>query len=74
MDKIYDKIDEYILDIIEHKIWPVLLEDGGDIELVGFNKETGVLSVYLKGSCSNCPSSTQTLKGGIEKMLRHYVP
>ena len=55
MDKIYDKIDEYILDIIEHKIWPVLLEDGGDIELVGFNKETGVLSVYLKGRCSNCP-------------------
>lgn len=74
MDKIYDKIDEYILDIIEHKIWPVLLEDGGDIELVGFNKETGVLGVYLKGNCSNCPSSTQTLKGGIEKMLRHYVP
>jgi Fe-S cluster biogenesis protein NfuA len=47
-------------------------QDGGDVEYVGF--EDGVVMVKMQGSCSGCPSSGATLKGGIERMLMHYVP
>lgn len=49
-----------------------MAQDGGDVEYVGF--EDGVVMVKMQGSCSGCPSSGATLKGGIERMLMHYVP
>lgn len=52
----------------------MLQEDGGDIEMIDFNQQTGELRVWLRGSCSDCPKSTQTLKQGIEWLLKYYVP
>ncbi len=51
---------------------PAVAQDGGDIIFDGF--EDGVVYLHMQGSCSGCPSSTATLKAGIENMLRHYVP
>jgi Fe-S cluster biogenesis protein NfuA len=66
-----DIIDQ-IKELIETRVRPAVANDGGDIVYQGFNKGT----VYLKmqGACSGCPSSTATLKGGIESLLKHYVP
>ena len=55
------------------RVRPVVQEDGGDIRFVSFNEETGLVLLQMRGSCSGCPSSSVTLKGGIEKMLTHYV-
>lgn len=49
-------------------------EDGGDIFYKGFDANTGTVNVQLAGSCVGCPSSTITLKNGVEKMLMHYIP
>ena len=48
-------------------------EDGGDISYVGFNEDSGIVSLHMKGSCAGCPSSSVTLRNGIENMLKHYV-
>ncbi len=66
-----DIIDQ-IKDLIETRVRPAVAQDGGDIIYQGFNKG----SVYLKmqGACAGCPSSTATLKNGIESLLKHYVP
>jgi Fe-S cluster biogenesis protein NfuA len=66
-----DIIDQ-IKDLIETRVRPAVANDGGDIIYQGFNKGT----VYLKmqGACAGCPSSTATLKHGIESLLKHYVP
>lgn len=66
-----DIIDQ-IKDLIETRVRPAVANDGGDIVYRGFDKGT----VYLKmqGACSGCPSSTATLKHGIESLLKHYVP
>ena len=53
---------------------PAVQEDGGDIFYKGFDPNTGTVSVQLAGSCSGCPSSTVTLKNGVESMLMHYIP
>eukprot|EP00331_Platyophrya_macrostoma_P005564 CAMPEP_0176413922 /NCGR_PEP_ID=MMETSP0127-20121128/4965_1 /TAXON_ID=938130 /ORGANISM="Platyophrya macrostoma, Strain WH" /LENGTH=163 /DNA_ID=CAMNT_0017793751 /DNA_START=150 /DNA_END=641 /DNA_ORIENTATION=- len=63
-----------IKEIIDTRVRPVVQEDGGDITYRGFDPETGVVKVTMKGSCAGCPSSSVTLKQGIEKMLTHYVP
>ena len=63
---------EKVLATIE-VIRPVLQADGGDVELVGVDEETGVVSVRLIGACGTCPVSTQTLKGGIERIMRDGV-
>lgn len=62
-----------IKEIIETRIRPVVQEDGGDVVYREFDEESGVLMVQLKGSCTGCPSSEVTLKGGIERMLTYYV-
>jgi Fe-S cluster biogenesis protein NfuA len=51
---------------------PAVAQDGGDIVFEGY--EEGVVYLHLQGACSGCPSSTATLKMGIENMLRHYIP
>lgn len=48
-------------------------EDGGDVKFVAFDESTGVLRIKMVGACAGCPSSSATLKGGIEKMLTFYV-
>jgi len=60
--------------MIDTKVRPAVAQDGGDIIFKGFNLETGIVSLHLQGSCAGCPSSTRTLKNGIENMLRHYFP
>ncbi len=61
-----------IKEIIEHRVRPAVAADGGDIIFMSF--EDGIVKVELRGSCAGCPSSTVTLKHGIENMLKHYVP
>lgn len=56
------------------QVRPAVQEDGGDIFYKGFDPETGTVKVQLAGSCSGCPSSTVTLKNGVENMLMHYIP
>lgn len=48
-------------------------EDGGDVEYIDFEEDSGIVSLLMKGSCAGCPSSEATLKGGIENILKHYV-
>lgn len=55
-------------------IRPVIQADHGDISLVGVDEATGVVSVELVGACATCPASTQTLKAGIERIMRDRVP
>lgn len=63
-----------IKELLETRIRPAVQDDGGDIEYVGFDPETGVVKLRMQGACSGCPSSSVTLKSGIENMLMHYVP
>lgn len=63
-----------IKELLETRVRPAIMEDGGDIEYRGFEETNGVVKVKLKGSCRGCDSSTVTLKTGIERMLRHYIP
>ena len=61
-------------ELIETRVRPAVAQDGGDIIFKGFDGKSGVVSLHLQGSCAGCPSSTITLKNGIENMLRHYGP
>lgn len=61
-----------IKELIETRVRPAVAQDGGDIVYRGF--EDGIVKLELHGSCSGCPSSSVTLKNGIESMLKHYIP
>lgn len=61
-----------IRELIDSRVRPAVAADGGDIVYRGFQK--GTVFLHMQGSCAGCPSSTATLKGGIENLLRHYVP
>lgn len=63
-----------IKELLETRIRPAVQEDGGDVMFRGFDEETGVVWLQLQGSCVGCPSSSVTLKSGIENMLMHYIP
>lgn len=63
-----------IKELLETRIRPVVQDDGGDVLFKGFEDESGIVTLKMVGACSGCPSSTATLKGGIENMLKHYVP
>jgi Fe-S cluster biogenesis protein NfuA len=67
-----EEIINQIKELIEVKVRPAVAMDGGDIIFHSFDK--GIVYLVLKGSCSGCPSSTITLKNGIENMLKHYIP
>ena len=60
--------------LIEQRVRPAVARDGGDITFHSWDHENGVVRLNMRGSCAGCPSSTLTLKQGIENMLRHYVP
>ncbi len=63
-----------IKELIETRVRPAVAQDGGDITFHSFDAETGIVQLSMRGACAGCPSSTQTLKMGIENMLRTYVP
>jgi Fe-S cluster biogenesis protein NfuA len=63
-----------IKELLETRIRPAVQEDGGDIFFEGFDEDTGVVKVRMAGSCVGCPSSTATLRNGVENMLMHYIP
>lgn len=69
-----DEVVAMIKELLETRIRPAVQEDGGDIRYVGFNETSGIVSVQLAGSCVGCPSSSVTLKNGVENMLMHYIP
>ena len=68
----HNEIEKKIINILDTKIRPAVAKDGGDIKFKEFKK--GIVKVELQGSCSGCPSSTMTLKQGVENLLRHYLP
>ena len=69
-----DEVVELILELLEQRIRPMVMEDGGDIHFRQWDEATGVVTVQLSGSCVGCPSSLITLKHGVEQMLKHYIP
>ena len=66
------EIEEKIVKILDQKIRPAVAKDGGDIKFKKF--KNGIVMVQLQGSCSGCPSSTMTLKRGVQNLLCHYLP
>ena len=67
-----DEVVTQIKELLETRVRPAVAMDGGDIIFEDF--EDGIVYLHMQGSCSGCPSSTATLKAGIENMLRHYIP
>jgi len=65
-------IEKKIINILETKVRPAVARDGGDIKFKEF--KDGIVTVNLQGSCSGCPSSTMTLKKGVQNLLCHYIP
>jgi NFU1 iron-sulfur cluster scaffold homolog, mitochondrial len=68
------EIVEEIKELIETRVRPAVAQDGGDIIFHRFEPETGIVHLSMRGACAGCPSSTMTLKQGIENMLKTYVP
>jgi Fe-S cluster biogenesis protein NfuA len=63
-----------IKDLLDTRVRPAVAQDGGDILFDRFEPDTGIVWLHMRGACSGCPSSSATLKSGVENMLRHYVP
>ncbi len=66
------ELDDAIIDLLDQYVRPAVANDGGAIDFLGY--EEGKVTVMLKGSCAGCPSSTATLKGGIENLLKQHLP
>tara|TARA_Y100001935_G_C17231748_1_gene470795 strand:- start:47 stop:586 length:540 start_codon:yes stop_codon:yes gene_type:complete len=71
-DESLDELEKRIKKLLDEKIRPAVARDGGDIKFKEF--KNGVVKVELQGSCSGCPSSTLTLKQGVQNLLCHYIP
>ncbi len=67
-----DEVVAQIKELINTRVRPAVAQDGGDIVFYGF--QDGVVLLHMQGACAGCPSSTATLKMGIENMLKHYIP
>ena len=72
IDSSYSEVEKKIINILETKVRPAVAKDGGDIKFKEY--KDGKVKVELQGSCSGCPSSTLTLKQGVQNLLCHYVP
>ena len=72
VDENLGEIEKKIVQILDQKIRPAVAKDGGDIKFKEF--KNGIVMVQLQGSCSGCPSSTMTLKQGVQNLLCHYLP
>jgi len=70
--KEFQEIEKKIIKILDSKIRPAVARDGGDIKFKEY--KDGTVTVQLQGSCSGCPSSTMTLKQGVQNLLKHYIP
>ena len=77
-ETVYDDETQQIVteikELLDSRIRPAVAQDGGDILFDAFDEATGVLSLRMRGACAGCPSSSATLKQGVEQMMRHYVP
>lgn len=75
-EEFYDKADEEIVltikELLDTRVRPAVAQDGGDITFRGYDK--GTVFLHMKGACAGCPSSTATLKHGIQNLLRHFIP
>ncbi|MGE0281313.1 MAG: NifU family protein [Rhizobiaceae bacterium] len=75
-EEFYDKEDEEIVvtikELLDTRVRPAVAQDGGDITFRGY--ENGTVFLHMKGACAGCPSSTATLKHGIQNLLKHFVP
>lgn len=67
-----DEIASQIIELLDTRVRPAVAQDGGDIEF--FDYDAGIVYLKMRGACSGCPSSTATLKIGIENMLKHFIP
>jgi len=77
LDKEFEKLDDTskeIINILEEYVKPAVASDGGNITFSSYNQESKIVKVILQGACSGCPSSTMTLKNGIESMLKEMLP
>ena len=72
VDENLSELEKKIVQILDEKIRPAVAKDGGDIRFKEF--KDGIVRVQLQGSCSGCPSSTMTLKQGVQNLLCHYIP
>ncbi|MHA6287835.1 NifU family protein [Maricaulis sp. CAU 1757] len=63
-----------IIELIDTRVRPAVAQDGGDILFHSYMAESGVVRLKMRGACAGCPSSTMTLKSGIENLLKHYIP
>ncbi len=68
----HSEIEKEIIELIETRVRPAVAQDGGDI--IFHSYDAGIVRLEMHGACSGCPSSTLTLKSGIENMLKHYIP
>jgi len=68
------EIVEQIKELIDLRVRPAVAQDGGDIVFQHFDDQDGTVFLQMRGACAGCPSSTMTLKSGIENLLKHYVP
>lgn len=77
-DRVYKgetaEIVEQIKELLELRVRPAVAQDGGDIVFKHFDEGDGTVFLQMRGACAGCPSSTMTLKSGIENLLKHYVP
>ncbi len=77
-DEVYEgdtaQVVAEIKDLLDTRIRPAVARDGGDILFNRFDAGTGVVYLHMRGACSGCPSSSATLRSGVENMLKHYVP
>lgn len=63
-----------IKDLLDTRVRPAVAQDGGDIEFDSFDLDSGTLYLHMRGACSGCPSSSATLRQGVESLMKHYVP
>ena len=68
------EVVEQVLELLNTRVRPAVAQDGGDIIFNRYDPEEGVVFLHLRGACAGCPSSTMTLKQGVENMMRHYIP
>ena len=68
------EVVEQIIELLNTRVRPAVANDGGDITFKGWDGKSGTVFLNMRGSCAGCPSSTMTLKAGIERLLKHYVP
>ena len=69
-----DPLIHQIRELLDTRIRPAVAQDGGDIVFHAYEEDTGIVKLHMRGACAGCPSSTLTLKAGIENLLKHYVP